>query len=77
MKLANSWAEEHQLPHHPARLYDELDEYDEVDESKDGCGGVCWWEYVLKKAGTSNKMLHELGERSSRRRNTARETTNN
>jgi hypothetical protein len=41
-------------------LYDELDEYDEIDESKDGCGGVCWWEYVLKKSGTSNKMLHEL-----------------
>jgi hypothetical protein len=41
-------------------LYDEYEEYDEVDESKDGCGGVEWWKYVLNKSGTSNKMLHEL-----------------
>jgi hypothetical protein len=41
----------------PARLYDE---YDESDESKDGCGGVDWWKYVLKEAVKSNKMLHEL-----------------
>jgi hypothetical protein len=34
--------------------------YDELDESKDGCGGVCWWKYVLKKPRASNKMLHEL-----------------
>jgi hypothetical protein len=32
------------------QLYDELDESDKVDESKDGCGGVCWWNYVLKKS---------------------------
>jgi hypothetical protein len=54
MKLANSWAEEAPTPTRSEQLYDEL------DESKDGCGGVCWWEYVLKKARTSNKMLHEL-----------------
>ena len=60
MKLADSWIEEPSTTAPPARLYDELDEYDEIDESKDGCGGVCWWKYVLNKARTSNKMLHEL-----------------
>src|SRR5207248_8102821 len=44
----------------PARLYDEVDEYDELDESKDGCGGVEWWKYLLKEPSTSNRMLHEL-----------------
>jgi hypothetical protein len=33
---------------------------DEVDEAEDGCGGVCVEKYVLKRAGTSNKQLHEL-----------------
>ena len=60
MKLADSWVEEPSTTVPPARLYDELDEYDESDESKDGCGGVCWWKYVLKEPGKSNKMLHEL-----------------
>ena len=41
-------------------MYDEYEEYDEVDESKDGCGGVQWWKYVLNRSRTSNKMLHEL-----------------
>jgi hypothetical protein len=41
-------------------LYDEYEEYDELDDSKDGCGGVQWWKYVLNKSRTSNKMLHEL-----------------
>jgi hypothetical protein len=60
MKLADSWVEEPSTTAPPARLYDELDEYDEVDESKDGCGGVCWWKYVLKKPRTSNRILHGL-----------------
>jgi hypothetical protein len=60
MKLANSWVEEPSTLKPFEQLYDELDESDEVDESKDGCGGVCWWNYVLNKARTSNKMLHEL-----------------
>ena len=60
MKLANSWAEEAPTTIASKQLYDELDECDEVDESKDGCGGVCWWKYVLKKPHTSNRMLLEL-----------------
>jgi hypothetical protein len=60
MKLATSWVEQPLTPSPFQQLYDELDESDEVDESKDGCRGVCWWEYVLNKARTSNKMLHEL-----------------
>jgi hypothetical protein len=60
MKLANSWAEEAPTTIASKQLYDELEECDEVDESKDGCGGVCWWEYVLKKPHTSNRMLLEL-----------------
>ena len=60
MKLANSWVEEASTAIPSEQLYDELDEYDEVDESEDGCGGVCWRKYVLKKSRTSNKMLHEL-----------------
>ena len=60
MKLADSWVGEASTPALSVQLYDELDEYDEVDESKDGCGGVCWWKYVLKEPRTSNKMLHQL-----------------
>ena len=60
MKLADTWVQEPPAPTPSEQLYDELDESDEVDESKDGCGGVCWWEYVLKEPRTSNKMLHEL-----------------
>ena len=48
MKLANSWVEEPPTQTPSEQLYDELDESDEVDESKDGCCGVCWWEYVLR-----------------------------
>jgi hypothetical protein len=39
---------------------DEVEEVDEADEAEDGCGGVVWQPYVLKKPHTSNKMLHEL-----------------
>lgn len=60
MKLANSWAEEAPTTISSAQLYDEYEESDEVDESKDGCGGVCWEHYVLNRPRTSNKMLHEL-----------------
>ena len=60
MKLADTWVEELPTAIPSKQLYDELDEYDEVDESEDGCGGVCWQSYVLKKAHTSNKNLHEL-----------------
>jgi len=60
MKLATSWAEEAPTTTPSEHLYDESEEYDEVDESKDGCGnGVEWWKYVLNKSRTSNKMLHE------------------
>jgi hypothetical protein len=60
MKLADSWAEEAPTAVPSGHLYDESEEYDEVDESKDGCGGVEWWKYVLNKSRTSYKMLHEL-----------------
>jgi hypothetical protein len=60
MKLANSWSDVVPAAEPSGQLYDESEEYDEVDESKDGCGGVCWWQYVLNKSRTSNKMLHEL-----------------
>ena len=60
MKLAESWVEH--LPTATAfeGFHDEVEEHDEVDEAKDGCGGVEWESYVLKKRGTSNKELHEL-----------------
>ena len=60
MKLANSWADEAPITIQSEQLYDEYKEYDELDESEDGCGGVEWWHYVLKKPRTSYKMLHEL-----------------
>jgi hypothetical protein len=60
VKLANSWPEVVPAAVPSAHLYDESEEYDELDESKDGCGGVQWRQYVLKRSGTSNKMLHEL-----------------
>jgi hypothetical protein len=41
-------------------LYDEYEELDEVDESKDKCGGVAWCQYVLKQPRSSNKVLHQL-----------------
>jgi len=60
MNLAESWVED--VPSAPvgAAFHDEAEEVDEVDEEKDGCGGVGWQQYVLAKHGTSNKMLHEL-----------------
>ena len=60
MKLANSWPEVAPTAAPSEQLYDEYEESDEVDESKDGCGGVCWGQYVLNRPRTSNKMLHEL-----------------
>jgi hypothetical protein len=60
MKLANSWPEVAPTEAPSGHLYDESEESDEVDESKDGCGGVEWWKYVLNKSRTSYKMLHEL-----------------
>jgi len=60
MKLADSWVGEAPpaIPSEP--FHDEGEEVDELDEVKDGCGGVAWQSYVLKKSRTSNKMLHEL-----------------
>jgi len=54
MKLANSWVEDAPTGTALGGFHDE------VDEAKDGCGGVVWQPYVLKKPHTSNKMLHEL-----------------
>ena len=59
MKLVNSWAEEAPPVAPLGQLYDESEEYDELDESKDGCGGVQWWKYVLNKGG-SNTTLFQL-----------------
>jgi hypothetical protein len=41
----------------PRRFHDEVEE---VDEAKDGCGGVVWQPYVLTKTKSSNKLLHQL-----------------
>jgi hypothetical protein len=60
MKLANSWLEDLPTATPVEAFHDEVEEVDEVDEAKDGCGGVLWQPYVLKKPHTSNKMLHEL-----------------
>jgi hypothetical protein len=60
MKLANSWAEDIPALAALGTFHDEAEEHDEVDETEDGCGGVCVEEYVLKRTGTSNKQLHEL-----------------
>jgi hypothetical protein len=60
MKLAESWLEDGPTGTALADFHDEVEEHDEVDEAEDGCGGVEWRPYVLKKPNTSNKMLHEL-----------------
>src|SRR5262245_20478645 len=60
MKLADSWVEDEQASAVSSNFHDEVEEHDEVDETEDGCGGVQWQQYVLKKGQTSNKMLHEL-----------------
>ena len=60
MKLADSWNEDVSEIATVAIFHDEVEEHDEVDEAEDGCGGVAWQQYVLKKPHTSNKMLHEL-----------------
>jgi hypothetical protein len=62
MKLVNSWPEEAPAVVPLGQLYDESEEYDELDESKDGCGGVQWWKYVLKAPGTSNLKLFQLAQ---------------
>jgi len=60
MKLAHSWPEVAPTAAPSLQLYDESEEYDEVDESKDGCGGVKWRKYVLNKGHTSDTILFEL-----------------
>jgi len=60
MKLANSWVEDAPITTPSEPLYDEVEELDEVDEVKDGCGGVVWQRYVLKKPRSSNRALFEL-----------------
>jgi hypothetical protein len=60
MKLADSWVEDTPTATALERFHDEVEEYDEVDEAEDGCGGVVWQPYVLKTTRTSNKQLHEL-----------------
>jgi hypothetical protein len=60
MKLAESWIEDATIATASEAFHDEVEEHDEVDEAKDGCGRVAWQPYVLKKPHTSNKMLHEL-----------------
>ena len=60
MKLADSWPEDAPTATALESFHNEVEEVDEVDEAKDGCGGVVWQPYVLKKPHTSNKMLHEL-----------------
>jgi hypothetical protein len=60
MKLADSWVEDDPAAPVLTNFHDEVEEHDEVDEVKDGCGGVQRHLYVLKKGRTSNKMLHEL-----------------
>jgi hypothetical protein len=57
MKLADSWVEDTPIATALEGFHDEVDE---LDEAEDGCGGVVWQPYVLKKPQTSNKMLHEL-----------------
>ncbi len=60
MKLADSWVEDTSIGTALEPFHDEVEEVDELDEAKDGCGGVDWQRYVLKKPHTSNKLLHEL-----------------
>jgi hypothetical protein len=60
MKLANSWIQDAPTVRALEAFHDKVEEHDEVDEAKNGCGGVAWQPYGLKKPHTSNKMLHEL-----------------
>ena len=60
MKLAEAWVEDTPTGAALEGFHDEVEELDEVDEAKDGCGGVWWQPYVLTRASSSNKMLHEL-----------------
>jgi len=61
MKLADSWEPEAATAITTSgQLYDESEEYDEIDESKVGCGGVRWGDYVLKSPHTSNDVIFEL-----------------
>jgi hypothetical protein len=60
MKLADSWVEDADIEVPLEAFHDEVEEVDELDEAEDGCGGVVWQPYVLKKPHTSNKQLHKL-----------------
>jgi hypothetical protein len=60
MKFLDSWPEDAPTVTASECFHDEVEELDEIDEAEDGCGGVVWQPYVLKKAKTSNKKLHEL-----------------
>jgi hypothetical protein len=57
--LAETWKDDPALSV-SSDFHDEGEEQDEIDEGEDGCGGVQWRLYVLKKNQTCNKQLHEL-----------------
>jgi len=57
MKFLDSWPEDAPTVTALECFHDEVEE---VDEAKDGCVGVVWQPYVLKKPQTSSKMLFEL-----------------
>jgi len=46
MNLADSWLEDVPTATPVEAFHDEVEE---VDEAKDGCGGVVWQSYVLKE----------------------------
>ena len=49
MKLADTWVEDVPNATPLEGFHDEVEEVDEGNEAKDGCGGVVWQPYVLKK----------------------------
>jgi hypothetical protein len=60
MKLVDSWTDSIPGLADSDTFHDEAKEDDEVDEAEDECGGVDVEKYALRRAGTSNKQLHEL-----------------
>ena len=61
MKLAESWVEDEpaSVVTHP--FHDEVEQVDQVDEAKDGCGGVVCQPYVLKRPHTRQRQERAFG----------------
>ena len=66
MKLAESWTEDAPTGTALESFHDEVEEHDEVDEAKDGCGGGVVAAVCINKDQKQQQITPSTCERNSR-----------